>query len=87
MISAWTRHLKTDEEKEKFEKGLRNSKWILDRLSEILTDAEDELSSSEISAKNYDSPSWAYKQAHTNGQRSTLRTLKRLINLGPKNDG
>jgi len=81
MITAWTRNLSTQQEKDNFEKGLRSSKYILDRLSDILTEAENDLNSAEISAKNYDTPNWDFKQAHVNGQKSTLRTIKRLLNL------
>lgn len=84
MITAWTKHLKTEEDKQKFEKSVKSAKHVLDRLTQILTDAETELNSTEISAKNYDVPNWDYKQAHVNGQKSTLRTVKRLINLDQK---
>ncbi len=81
MITAWTKHLKTEEDKDKFEKSIRSAKHILERLTEILTEAENDLNNSEISSRNYDTPNWDYKQAHVNGQKSTLRTIKRLINL------
>lgn len=81
MITAWTKHLNTPQEKEKFEKSIRSAKHILERLTEILTEAENDLSNSEINSRNYDTPNWDYKQAHVNGQKSTLRTIKRLINL------
>jgi hypothetical protein len=81
MITAWTKHLKTEEDKEKFEKSIRSAKHILERLTEILTEAENDLNNSEINSRNYDTPNWDYKQAHVNGQKSTLRTIKRLINL------
>lgn len=84
MITAWTKHLRTDEDKQKFEKSVKSAKHILDRLTEILGEMEDELNSSELSPKNYDSPNWDYKQAHVNGQKSTLRAIKNLINLDPK---
>lgn len=84
MITAWTKHLKTDEDKQKFEKSVQSSKHVLERLTEILGEMESELNSSELSPKNYDAPNWHFKQAHVNGQKATLRTIKRIINLDPK---
>lgn len=84
MITAWTKNCKTDEDKVRLEQTIMNSKATLDRQIEILTDMENELNASELSPKNYDSPCWGYKQAHVNGQKATLRAIKRLINLDPK---
>jgi hypothetical protein len=81
VITAWTKNLKTEEDKQKFEKSVKSAKHVLDRLTEILGEMEDELNSSELSPKNYDSPNWDYKQAHVNGQKSALRAIKTLINL------
>lgn len=84
MITAWTKNCKTDAEKVQLEQTINNSKAALDRQIEILNEMEEEINSSELSAKNYDSPCWGYKQAHVNGQKATLRAIKRLINLDPK---
>lgn len=81
MISAWTKHLSTEEEKDKFRSNLQGSKTILNRLTALLTEMEEDLSRSELSSKNYDSPNWAPKQAHVNGQRAQIKTIKFLINL------
>lgn len=81
MISAWTKHLSTEEEKERFRSNLQGSKTILNRLTALLTEMEEDLSRSELSSKNYDSPNWAPKQAHVNGQRAQIKTIKFLINL------
>jgi len=84
MISAWTKHLKTEEEKDRFAKGLMASKHVLDRLQELLDQEKAALESAEISPKMYDSPNWDYKQAHTNGFKSALRTVSKIINLDQK---
>lgn len=81
MITAWTKHLQTEEDKQKLEKSIRSARHVLDRLKEILGEMEEELNASELSPKNYDSPNWDYKQAHVNGQKSTLRAIKKLITL------
>lgn len=84
MISAWTKNCKTDEDKQRLTQTIQNSKGALDRLSEILVEMELDLSNSELAARNYDSPNWAYKQAHVNGQKAMIRGIKTLINLDQK---
>jgi len=84
MITAWTHHLSDPAEKDQFEKSLRNSKWILDRLNEMLVDMDKSLDRQETSPASYDTPSWAYKQAHLNGYRSCLSKVQQLINLDLK---
>jgi hypothetical protein len=84
MISAWTKHLKTEEDKERFNKSLLSAKHVLDRLQELLDQEKAALETAEISPKIYDSPNWDYKQAHTNGFKSALRLVSKIINLDQK---
>ena len=84
MITTWTHHLKDEAEKLQFEKSLRSSRWILDRLNEILEEMDVSLDHQEISPKAYDNPNWAYKQAHLNGFRQCLVKISKLINLDIK---
>lgn len=84
MITTWIKHLKDPGERLKFEKSIKHSRWILDHLSSILKELEQDLNSSEISIKTYDSPNWDYKQAHTNGYRECLSKIQKLINLDQK---
>lgn len=81
MKSAWHKHIADADEKVRFKNAVENSKSVLNRLTALLNEMEDDLSSSELSAKNYDTPNWAYKQAHVNGQKAQIRTIKFLINL------
>ncbi len=81
MITAWTKHLKTDEEKEKFTKSLKASRYILNRLQQLLDEEKIGLESAEISPKIYETPNWDYKQAHTNGFKAALRMVSKLITL------
>jgi hypothetical protein len=81
MISAWTKHLKTEEEKIQFKNEVLGSKNVLKRLTDLLAEMEEDLNRSELSAKNYDSPNWAPKQAHVNGQKAQIRTIKFILNL------
>ena len=82
--SLWTRHLPSQEEKERFVTYIRNSKGVLDRLLEIIELDEEELNRKETTELTYDSPSWAALQADRNGYRRYLRKIKQLINLDQK---
>ena len=84
MITAWTENLKTQEEKVRFEDGLRHSKWLLTRLNEILDKIKNGILQTERSPKNYDKPNWEYRQAHANGYLQCLNDIKILINLDHK---
>lgn len=79
---TWTRNLKTVEEKERFENSLRGAKIVLDRLVQILDEEEKDIDFSETSINTYETPNWASKQAHKNGQRAALRKIKQLVS-GP----
>lgn len=81
MIRDWTKHLKTEEEQKKFESSLRSSRFVLERLEEILKERLDNIEGYELSVNEYDNASWSSKQAHRNGQRSELKNILRLINL------
>ncbi len=80
MITAWTKHLKTEEEKQRFQNQFQGSKAVLERLQELLDEEKTGLETAEISPKIYDSPNWDYKQAHTNGFKAALKMVSILIN-------
>lgn len=80
MMSQWTSHLKTKEEKEAFEGSVTGAKQVLSRLSQILSQEEEEITRTELSTDAYDNPNWSHKQAFKNGQRSVYRKLQFLIN-------
>ena len=81
MYTMWTKHLEDSNEKVEFEKTIMGSKRVLNRLKDILGEQEAALNIGEVTPKNYDSPSWAYKQAHSNGYRQCLNVLKKLVDL------
>lgn len=81
MISAWTKHIKDESEKERFNNELLGSKRVLDRLGALLQEVEGDLDNTEMNPKIYDLPNWDYRQAHTNGYRACLKTIKKLITL------
>lgn len=81
MMSMWTKNLKSPEEKDRFENNLKSAKPVFKRLTQLLTEEEEELDRSELNVDTYETPNWASKQAHKNGQRTMLRKIKNLINL------
>ena len=84
MITAWTKHLKTDEEKDKFTKSLKAARHVLDRLHALLDEEKAGLETAEISPKIYETPNWDYKQAHTNGFKAALKMVSKLITFDQK---
>lgn len=81
MISAWTKHLKTDEDKERFKRTVLSSKATLERLQELLNEKRVEVETEELSTTVYDSPNWDYRQADINGYKRCLKQITRIINL------
>lgn len=77
MKAAWFKECKTKEEKEHVRKLVLSNKESLDRLRVIL---EPMLKDAPPTA-DYDSPSWAYKQADRIGFNRALTTVLDLINL------
>lgn len=86
MIFELVSHLKTAEEREKFKKSVRAAKPVLDRLNTILDIKEQGLDQTSLGYAQFDSPSWAYRQAFDNGYRSCLRYLRTLTNIDHKKE-
>lgn len=84
MYSVWTKDIPILEDKEKFEKRLISSRWVLDHLTALLEQKELGLNRQEISPSVYNNPNWENRQAHANGYRQCLHNIKELINLDRK---
>jgi hypothetical protein len=81
MISAWTKHLSSQEEKNQFKNEVLGSKIVLRRLQALLDEMKNDSENQELSTKLYESPSWAYIQADANGYKRCLKQVSKLINL------
>lgn len=81
MISAWTKNLKTEEEKERFRNSVLGSKVVLTRLQELIKEVEDDVTKTELNTEIYNIPNWDYRQADMNGFRRALKTVSKIINL------
>ena len=78
---AWTRHLKTEKERENFLQILMNSTTVLSRLQALLKEELDSLDNQECTVKDFEDPSWSHKQAFRNGERARIRKTLDLITL------
>jgi|TARA_R110000796_G_scaffold172673_1_gene289660 hypothetical protein len=77
MKAAWFKECKSIKEKQAVRQALQSNKESLDRLKEIL----EPMLKDTTPAADYDSPSWAYKQADRNGFNRAVTTVLDLINL------
>lgn len=75
----WVDNLKTPKERTEFFDVLKNNRYVLKRLKEILS--EDLSKMDTPSATDYDSPSWAYKQADLIGQKRQLQKVLDLLSF------
>lgn len=82
MKTRWTQHLATPEERKKFKESVLNSKFVLDRLSEICYNIIEEQEKS--SKADYSNPSWAYYQADRLGYLRAIKEIIDLLQLDPK---
>ena len=81
MFTDWSKHLSNDKDKLDFERYVYNSKRLLERIKEILTEKGEALERSEVNIKTYETPNWQYRQAHKNGYRECLNTIKTLVDM------
>lgn len=81
LSTEWTKHLKDPESKANFELLVRNSVQVLSRLRDMIKEKEDNLNTSDMRSADYDSPSWAYKQADRIGRRSSLNEIDQYLSF------
>lgn len=80
---AWTKHLKDPKKKKELEDTLRNATTALYRLRDVLEEKAEVEKLNDISIDTYDNPSWAYKQAHSNGMQAGIKYTLDLLNFLP----
>lgn len=78
MNTKWFGNLK-GEEKENFKKSLLQSKKVLDKLQEICYNMY--IDKRRVEFSDYESPSWAYRQAHTNGYSEAMNDVFKLLDI------
>jgi hypothetical protein len=72
------------EELDKFKKEVYNSKNVLDKCIQILYNIKE--SKGEVRELDYDTPSWAFKQAHLNGEMEGLQKAIELLTVTERED-
>ena len=77
----WVKHLHSFEEKEKFKLALRNSTFVLRILKNLIEEEKRALTASELNPEDFESHSWAYKQAFRNGERRGLKIVEDLLDF------
>jgi hypothetical protein len=78
MKTEWFKGLQPPEV-EAMKKSVFGSKIVLDKLIEICYNRSQALKS--VRESDYDSPSWAFKQAHKNGYTQALDDLVEILTL------
>lgn len=80
LKTEWTRHLPKDQQ-EDFEKYIRNSSLLIDRLVDILRTRGVTISARETSEETFESPSWSHKEAYLLGRKAELKSILSLFDF------
>jgi len=84
LSAAWFKKFKGDhEQREKLEQTIKGSGYVLDILSEYLEDRIKELQA--VRRDEYDSPNWALKTAHNNGEIRALTDVLKITKIERNN--
>lgn len=81
LATVWTKHLKDPQKKRDFEQAVRHSTLALGRFKQILQDELDSLENVSTSLDEFDSPSWAFKQAYRNGEKARIKKTLELLSF------
>lgn len=76
MKTIWFMDLPKDEQ-EGFKKEVKSAKNVLDKLEDIVRSRLKDI----VVTEDYDSPSWAFKQADRNGYNRALTEIINILNL------
>lgn len=82
MKTRWHQHISGVEDKKQFKESVLNSKFVLDRLSEICYNMLEEAGKS--SKDDYKLAAWPYYQADKLGYQRALKDIIELLQLDPK---
>jgi hypothetical protein len=79
LSSVWFQGCKTDEDKDKIKALLLNDHFVLDKLSKIVYNMV--IKNTKATKQDYTDASWAFKQAHVNGELDALRKILSIIDV------
>jgi hypothetical protein len=80
MYIGWFKDI-PDEDKADHEKIIRSALLALDQFDGMLKNEIDMLDRQECDPTTYDTPNWAYRQAHKNGARAAYEKMRKIISL------
>lgn len=80
MDTKWAADLPA-ERREDFKKLLENSQAQFSRLLQIIEDDEKAIERQETSKDDFETPSWALKQANRLGEKKAYRKVKDLLSF------
>jgi len=86
MKTIWTSNLTDQEDKERFERLVRSSKPVLNRLDEVLNERMKAIEQIQTGVEIYKQPGWDALLAYYNGSKATIKLLKNIINLDQKDN-
>ena len=74
----WTKEIKDPEEREEFLQHIRHARPVLERVNDYI---ESKKGNESLPKSDYDSPSWAFKQADYNGYMRAMKEIQQFLNL------
>lgn len=81
----WLSHLPQDsEERDRFEKTVRNSTKVLARFREILSAKLEHIETYELNDDHFTKPAWAERQAFILGYKKAIKELDLLFSFMDK---
>lgn len=75
----WFKGERDKKVRDTFEKMLRNDGVVLGRLRDVIDELRSEIERQETSIEDFDSPSWALKQASRLGEKRGLNKVRDLL--------
>lgn len=75
----WLKNVSDPKKRAEAEAIIRNSTVALSRLLDLVEEKEQTINSQELTASDFDSPSWSHKTAFRLGQKAALKDLKELL--------
>lgn len=79
ISTKWLQDLKDPKAREDFERVLRNDSVVLSKLKKIIEEFIVDVETNEMSLDDFDSPSWALKQASRLGEKRGLKKIRDLL--------
>ena len=79
MQLVWTKHLKSKDRREDFEKTVRNSTVALTRIRDIAIENIEVIDDQEMSEEGFDNPNWPVHEAYRLGQKKAHRYYRELM--------